>query len=271
VPIQTPAQDYGLQAPVPVQTPTNSLFAELLDEAGMASAHKGEQECPSCRKPMPRGAILCIKCGYHLQHRVKVQGVAEKGETDAHGDVANTVLSNAAKALDKDKEDIKKETGEGWPWYAIAAMLVGVIGFIVAMLMLPPQTAFVSAGYTLIGLGMLICFYSWVMVMINAQKESMTQALLCFFVPLYILVYVIMRWDRNGGFFFMYLGGIAVQVAGQGMIILAPMMKREGEEDDAHRFERNRPAIVQLRDFTTGRTMLLASELRADCKSVEFA
>ncbi len=242
-PHQPAAQDYGLQAPVPIAAPTNSLFSDLLDEAGMASAHKGEQECPNCRKPMPVGAILCIKCGFHLQHRVKIQGVAQKGEADAHGDVATTALANAAQAIDKDKEDIKKETGEGMPWYAIAAMLLGVIGFIVAMLLLPPQIAFFSAGCCLIGLAVLIWCYGQIMIYRNAMQESMTQFLLVFFIPPYEAFYVFTRWDRNGGFHLMQYGAGVVASAGVGMIMLAPMMKREGKEE-GFRFERNRPAIV---------------------------
>lgn len=266
---QPAAQGYALQPPVPIQTaPTNSVLAELLDDAGMASAHRGEQECPNCRKPMPHGAILCIKCGYHLQHRVKIQGVAQKGGADAHGDAATAALANAAQAIDKDKEDIKKETGEGWPWYAIAAMLLGVIGFIVAMLLLPPQTAFIAAGWSLIVLGGLICVYAWAMVLVNAFKESMLHGLLSFFIGLYWLIYVIIRWDRNGGFFMMYMGGVVVQAAGIGMIGLAPMMK--GEDKDAHRFEPKPPPSARTSDFAGTESLRPALALRADRTPVEF-
>lgn len=214
----------------PQMPQVSNALGDLLDEAGMANAHRNEQACPNCRETMPRGAILCIKCGYHLQHRVKVQGIAQKGEADAHGHVANSILSNAAAAIDKDKEDAKKETGEGMPWWALAIIFLSVVGFIAAMLLINPVTAFTIAGFTLWGVAICMSMFAGIMILRVAWMESPSQFFLQF-VPFYNLYYIFTRWDQCGSYFMLSILASFVSAVGQVMVVLAPMMKPEDAPD----------------------------------------
>jgi hypothetical protein len=207
----------------------------LFDEVGLPSAPTGTIPCPGCRAPMPMGAIICVQCGYNMKlgRRMETMRIGADGSTDS-GTVTDMFLTRAARALEEDKEEERKKTREGLPWWAYLVMLLGLIGFMAMMMMIPQRSAIAVAGSVLIVVGWLLCLYSGICILIVAFKENPLQGLLCLFVvpgcPIYTLIFIITRWDQCAGFFFMNLGGTAVICAGIGVVIVGNMIMGQPEQ-----------------------------------------
>src|ERR1700752_4945917 len=99
-------------------------MGELFDEIGIKE-YSGSR-CPQCNSPLKPNAILCTSCGFHLQSGQKVAGakvykVGERGHTEA----ADSLLDRAAKQIETDKVETKKNQSQGLPaWiYFIALAL----------------------------------------------------------------------------------------------------------------------------------------------------
>ncbi len=221
-------------AATPAAPATPYQTSGLFDEVGLQSAAVGTQPCPGCRAAMPMHAVVCVQCGYNLKlgRRMETMRMGADGQMGG-ASVVETVLARAAQTLEEDKEEEKKKTREGLPWWAYLVMLLGVLGFLVLMMLIPQQNAIMMAGGTLMFIGWLICVYSGIAILVTAFKESPLQGILCLFVvpgfPIYTLVYIITRWDQCASYFFMNLGGTVIIFVGLGVIILGGMITAQEE------------------------------------------
>lgn len=224
-------------APAAAAAPAGYQPSGLFDEVGIQSTPVGTQPCPGCRAPMPMQAVVCVQCGYNLKlgRRMETMRVGADGQVVGHGSVVETVLARAAQALEEEKEEERKKTREGLPWWAYLVMLMGVLGFLALMMLIPQQNAVMMAGFVLMFGGWLICVYSGVCILVVAFRESPLQGLLCLFVPIYQLVYIIMRWDQCAGFFFLNLGGSVIIGVGMGVLMLGSMFSGEDAVSQAPR------------------------------------
>src|SRR5687767_6454599 len=78
-------------------SPFGSGGGSIFDQAGMRTVAAGQALCPSCSAELPPNAVLCVKCGYHLQmgRRLGAQGArpAVGGHGDGHGNAAAETLA----------------------------------------------------------------------------------------------------------------------------------------------------------------------------------
>jgi hypothetical protein len=180
----------------------------LFDEAGLKQAPVGATMCPGCAAPMPTGAVVCIKCGYNakLGRRMETLKMGAEGAgagAGAHGAATQDLLYKAAVSIDEDKEEERKKTREGMPWWAYLIGLMFAIGFIVMMMILPQRVALMTGGVIMYTLAVAINFYAFVRIVIVAWSESPAQGILCLVVPCYAVIYTFMHWDSCGGYFLM--------------------------------------------------------------------
>lgn len=203
----------------------------LFDEVGITAAPAGTMPCPACRAPMPLGAILCVQCGYnlHLGRRLETMRVGADGQV-GHASVVDGILSRAARSIEEDKIEERKKVREGIPWWGYLIMLLCIIGFLAMMMLIPQQQAIMVAGGVMIFAGWLICLYSGICLLIIAFKESPLQGILYLLVPCYALIYIISRWEKCAGFFFMNLGGSVIMAFGYGVIGIGNWMISDDSE-----------------------------------------
>jgi hypothetical protein len=235
-------------APAPAAAPAGSYQPSgLFDEVGISSTPVGTQPCPGCRAPMPMQAVVCVQCGYNLKlgRRMETMRMGADGQMGP-GSVVETVLARAAQALEDEKEEERKKTREGLPWWAYLVMLLGVLGFLALMMLIPQQNAIMVAAVALMFLGWLICVYSGVCILVTAFRESPLQGILCLLCGPYQLVYIIMRWDQCAGFFFMNLGGSVIIGVGMGVLMLGEMIGSGDEEAKLPRGQRATVVVEQV-------------------------
>jgi hypothetical protein len=159
-----------------------------------------------------------------------VRKAGERG----HGEAAEVLLDRAAERIAAEKAEDKKQRSQGLPAWAYFILLVMVLGFSIAMFMIPKQTAFMISGWTLFTLSNLALLYFQVRILIVAFSESVTCGLLYLFLPFYSLYYIFTRWDECGGYFLMSIVANVVAGVGQAVVGLGPMMG--GDEADATRW-----------------------------------
>lgn len=155
--------------------------------------------------------------------RIGADGVASGGS------VADMVLARAARALEEDKIEQRKKTKEGLPWWAYLLMLIGVISFMAMMMMIPQRNAMMAAAGVVMFVGWLICIYSGIALLVTAFRESPLQGILYLLVPFYPLVYIVMRWEKTAGYFFMNLGGTVIIFAGLGILWFSQLFVKEDQ------------------------------------------
>jgi len=197
----------------------------IFEDAKMRTFAAGKPHCPSCTAELPPNAVLCVKCGYHLQlgRRIGPQGAGLAG--DSHGSPAEALLARAARTLEEDKAEERKKMKEGMPWWAVGGIFALALTFLIGMLLLPGHEAFLYGGVVIFLIGFFVQLYHNIRILIIAFAESIVQGMLCLFVPCYMLIYIFMHWDECGAhFLWAFLMGIVINV-GVGMIIAAPYMK----------------------------------------------
>ena len=219
-------------AAAPAPAPQNNQLASLFEEAGFKE-HRGPR-CPQCGNPLGNpNAILCTHCGFHLQTGQKVEGakVYKEGER-GYAEAADNLLSRAEKQIEVDKVESKKNIKSGMPAWVLFLALAGIVGFVAGMFMIPRDQAFEITGYCLAGFGGLMSFYYGVRMIIVAFQESTTCGILYILLPLYPLYYLITRWEKMGGLFLMNLAYNVVIGVGLGMVVVAPMLRSDKEEEE---------------------------------------
>jgi hypothetical protein len=152
----------ALAAPAPLPVPRSAYAAPMPVPSGPAVSSGG---CPSCGNALPRGAVICTRCGYNL---------ATKTRTVA----GRAVPPGTAMAPKTDAPWYKTA-----PPYIIAVVLV-LGGLYMAGRNSPPMMlAFVAilAVY---------CLGVHILVVVAAFQEGMGQGFLTLCIPLYALYYV---------------------------------------------------------------------------------
>jgi hypothetical protein len=208
----------GIAAPLPSAAPRQPAAPapagfsppggahSLFDEVGLKQAPAGSSMCPGCAAPLPQGAVICIKCGYNakLGRRMETVKMGADGEgPGGHSATTADLMNRAAMSIDEDKEEERKKTREGMPWWVYGLGLLFCIGFIVMMMVLPQRIALLTGGIILYGIAVIVNLYASIRILIIAFSESVAQGLLCLLVPCYMLVYIFMHWDTCGGYFLM--------------------------------------------------------------------
>jgi len=154
----------GLAAPArPVLATPGPVSAPTPSPPGLSSAASGA--CPSCGNPLPRGAVICTKCGYNL---------ATKTRTVA----GRTVPPGASMA----------PSGEA-PWYKTPYPYIGVLVLMLGGLYYGGRTnpAMMVAFVVILAL---YCIGVHILVVISAFQESVGTGFLTLCVPFYALYYV---------------------------------------------------------------------------------
>jgi hypothetical protein len=203
----------------------------LFDDAGLKE-HLGAR-CPQCATPLKSAdAVLCTQCGFHLQSGEKIAGakVYKAGER-GHTEAAENLLDRAAKQIEVDKVEAKKNVSSGAPAWVIFLALTGLVGFVATMFLIPRDKAFLYTGYCIAGFGGLMSTYFNIRMIMAAFHESTACGLMYMFVPFYPLYYLITRWDRMGGFFLMNLAYSFVVGVGIGMMLLSPLLAKDNKPE----------------------------------------
>lgn len=253
--VQCPKCKNPLTIPSPAAAGVASAPAgpSIFDQAGPKGLSDGERFCPSCEARISSSAVLCVKCGYHLQTGKKLAGakVKKAGGGDGHGASAEDALERAREAIEEEKEAKAKETEEGMPWYVLAGIFVFFTSFLCMMLWLPGDAAFLAGGTIILLTGYLSNLYFSLRMLMEVFKEGTVQGLMFLFVPFYALVYIIMRWETMGQYFVLNLLTTLVIFVGYGMILIAPYFKpsEKDKEDDA-RLHRPVPVLVAHVEFS---------------------
>ncbi|MCU0878596.1 MAG: hypothetical protein MUF06_12495 [Pirellulaceae bacterium] len=221
-----------LGSPLPSQGPPPG--GDLFAEAGLHTFQPGMQPCPGCAAPLPDSAVLCVKCGYNRKLGRRMETIKQVGGTPlagGHSVTADELLHKAAQAIEADKEEEKKKTSEGMPWWAYLIALTLLVGFLVAMALIPQSQAMRIAGICIIVVGWLVSFYSGLRILIIAFQEGILHGVLYLLLPFYPLIFIIMHWDKCGGYFLMNLAGGVFILVGFGGIALGDYMN--AKKDDA--------------------------------------
>ncbi|MCI0357834.1 MAG: hypothetical protein L0211_05020 [Planctomycetaceae bacterium] len=231
--VQPAAVPRQVAAPLPSQTaPAPHPGGDIFAEAGLKAMQAGMSPCPACTAPMAINAIVCIKCGYNKNIGRRMEVVKQTGGTALPGGHSVTVeemLDKAAVRIEEEKEEERKKTREGMPWWVYLIGITVIAGFMIAMMLIPQETAMRVAGWTVIVLSWLVCMYSGIRILIIAFQESALQGILYLVIPFYPLFYIITRWDRCGGLFLMNLVATVFMCFGYGSIILAEVMNKPAE------------------------------------------
>lgn len=204
----------GAAAPrqAPQLAPPDPAVPSIFDEAGIKAKQHTGQVCPSCYHPMKPGTVLCVHCGYSLQLGRKLEMEVHGRGEGGHGEIATVALQRAANLIEDDKREERKKTREGMPWWGYLLLFSAAVGLLTMMLLLPPATATNIALSFLLGGGVLLSFYAYVLILIVAFRDNVVQGLCIMFIPCYLFIYVIMKWDECGSLFLMMLGGWGIQI-----------------------------------------------------------
>lgn len=143
-------------AAIPLENPVNRSTLEL---APKASPKKVTQTpCPSCRKDMGRGTIVCISCGYHTKTKKRLKsfdGIANDSDKSDDQFVAALFLFPAALALMMFawfwQSGMKGPTYLNW--YFGLFVIVGALLPLVRKFLWDVDTVNHAAAFALIGIG----------------------------------------------------------------------------------------------------------------------
>jgi hypothetical protein len=216
----------------PVQKPA-VMTSSIFDQAGVTALQPGQIKCPGCETPIAETAVLCVKCGYHMQLGKRVEGAKiKKSGGDGHANVAEDMLEKARDAIDADKESKKNEEQDGMPWYVLAGIFVFATSFLVMMLWLPGEQAFLAGGTVIILSASIGGLYYQIRIIMLAFQEGLMYGLLYLFLPLYALYYWYRRWDVCGPYVATICLLYCVQMVGVGMVKIAPWMRPEDKKPD---------------------------------------
>ncbi|MCB9872587.1 MAG: zinc ribbon domain-containing protein [Planctomycetaceae bacterium] len=238
-------QPLRIPAPAAAPQPAASGMDDLFDEVGI-SAKKGAS-CPKCHAELKPNAVLCVACGFDLQsgeHRegAKIQAAGRGG----HDLAADDLLARAARQIEIDKEEDKKNLTHGAPAYVYLFGLVVIVAFAGMMFTLPKGLAFYITGWSLVVFVGVIQVYYGIRMVIVAFQEGPKYGFL-HFVPFYSLYYLITRWDRVGKWFMKSLGMIPLAIFGGLLVGLGLLLGlTHQEKEDSWLYDRPRHPAVCL-------------------------
>jgi hypothetical protein len=232
------------QPPAPQLAPPDPGVPSIFDEAGIKAKQHTGQVCPSCYHPMKPGTVLCVHCGYSLQLGRKLEMQVHGRGEGGHGEIATVALQRAANLIEEDKQEERKKTREGMPWWGYLLLFSAAVGLLTMMLLLPPALATSIALFFLVAGGGLLNFYGYVLILIVAFRDNVVQGLLIMFIPPYLLIYVIMKWDECGSLFLMMLGGWGIMIVA---IVIMVAVSMGLTTKAASHLPTSRPEIILVR------------------------
>jgi hypothetical protein len=178
----------------------------------------GKPLCPECQAEMQPGAILCVKCGYNMQLGRKMTSYAKGPATkaDGHTGAAAELLRKAARQIDEDKDEEKKQFKQGMPWWMIGGIFLFALATCIMLLVLPPDRAInLAMIITLIG-GGAATVYNLILLAIIAFKDRPLHGLLLIIHPGFAPLYILSRWEHTNHIFW----GIIRLWIGAGLILI---------------------------------------------------
>jgi hypothetical protein len=252
----TPASTFG---PPAGGGGTHSLF----DEVGLKQAPVGAQMCPGCAGALAPGAVVCIKCGYNLKLGRRMETVRMGGEASGaagHTVATSDLMTKAAISIEEDKEEDRKKTKEGMPWWVYLIGLFFAMGFIIMMMVLPQRVALMTGGILLYTLAFFVHLYAIIRIWMVAFIEDgvgtgIAVVIGTFICGLGLLIYIFMRWDRCGAYFLIMLATDVVTSLIEGAIIA-----NMGGEEEA-RASRPPAAAVAAAGFDWQPPQLLKADI----------
>ena len=231
----------------------------MFAEAGLHAQQAGMVPCPGCANPMPINAIICIKCGYNKKIGRRMEVVKQTGGTaipGGHSASVEEMMSKAAERIQDDKEEERKKTREGLPWWAYLIGLSVVMGFMITMMLLPQELVLRTAPYIIYGLAAIVSLYAWVRILIIAFEEGVAHGVGCLVCTCYMAVYSIMRWDRCGTLFLaMFFSNLIANLAAFG---IGFMLESIENPDDSRALPDPRPAVLAV--DTSWRPVVLSKD-----------
>lgn len=224
-PLKIPA---AAPAPAPAAT---SAMDDLFDEVGIEKKHG--PTCPSCGAELKANAVMCIACGVNFETGEQARG--HLLTTSAEGAAAATeeLLGRAARQIQTDKDDDRKNKSSGAPAYVYIFGLVALAAFATMMFTLPKGKAFFITGAIIVSFGGLIQSYWGIRMIIAAFMESVAQGFLYLLVPFYPIFYWITRWKTVGGFFMNALKAMGLQALGGCFMGLGAVLPWTFEEKES--------------------------------------
>jgi hypothetical protein len=216
-----------------------SGVVSLFDEVGF-HVHEDDaaQHCPACDAKLSDHAIICVACGYDLESgkRLKGTGLVATEKSEGHEGAAQRLLHKAEHSIKQEKIEQRKTEKEGMPLWMIVTALVIVLTFAGTMSMLPRREALIISGGTWLGICILVSTIYNIMILVVAFQENATQGLLCMFVPMYQLFYVITRWAACKNYFLVSVGAGLLSMGGWGLLVWG--LNTEPEVEDPDEFSR---------------------------------
>ncbi len=232
-----------LAAPLPSQGGGPGGNHGLYDEIGLTAQQAGTAPCPGCAKPMPANAIVCIQCGYNKKIGRRMETV-KQGEAavlpGGHSVTVDELLGKAAQSIADDKEEQRKKTREGMPWWIYLIGMFACIGFMIMMMVLPERVAVSTGGVIIWGLCIVVNIYATIRIYMIAFNESVSEGVLCLVCGLYQLYFIFTHWDQCGGYVLMQLGTNIVS----SLVSFAIEATLGAEEEEAYRLDPALPAAV---------------------------
>ncbi len=219
--VRCPKCKQPLKIPAPAAAAAPAMAGamdDLFDEAGIGA--KQGPSCPQCNAELKPNAVMCVSCGLHFESGEKRVGakIADTSRGGGHEVAADDLLLRAARQIEIDKEEDKKNLSSGAPAYVYLFGLFVIIAFAAMMFTLPKGLAFYITGWSLIVFASVIQSYYSLRMLIVAFQEGLKYGFL-HFVPFYQLYYLITRWNKVGKWFLKGLAMIPLAIFG-GLLIL---------------------------------------------------
>ncbi len=183
--------------------------------------------CPACAELLQPGAVLCTKCGFHLEAGTKLQGHQLELEEE-HG--AEAALRRAANDMKRAKELDERLQGAGMPPWMMAMilyLLVSVAGVGVAAVNVANRSKENAASFNAVATILVLAGAACAavasgascIVLYKAFRQDVVQGLLVMFVPLYVFYYAFTNFSKVGkpflaSLFMSILCGVCFVLAG---------------------------------------------------------
>ncbi|MBP88591.1 MAG: hypothetical protein CMJ64_18060 [Planctomycetaceae bacterium] len=245
--VRCPKCKQPLKIPAPQPAPVaNSALDDLFDEAGIDQKHG--PTCPKCSAELKPNAVLCVACGFNMQTGESAEAAQTYDQLGGQEASADAVLEKAAKQIETDKEDDRKNKSTGAPAYVYLFGLLALVAFAAMMFTLPKGLAFFITGIAIVVFAQLINTYYSIRFIIVAFQESLAQGFLQF-VPFYSIYYLITRWQKVGKIFMKMLGTLPLAFLGGCFMGLGMLLGFDyPDEKDAYRYDSRSIDVVQQTD-----------------------
>jgi len=184
--------------------------------------------CPECTEALLPGAVLCTRCGYHLESGAKLD--AYRSEIEAP-DSVNAVLRKAELNMQRDKELQIRLENAGMPAWMMAMGLfilascttVGVIAVNVSRRSKDDTVSFNAVATMLLLAGIAfsaVAIGSYCTVLYRAFQDKPKQGMFVLLIPGYVIYYAFTHFKLVGKAFIVFLLTLGAAV---GLFVLSGM------------------------------------------------